>query len=187
MPVPRKFGEQLQAFCQLADHLATVNDANAMLFLMERPTDWAQLREATGEHVVLLAGDTEATLEGAADEDFDTILLDMPSETPVYERLTQSLLEAVAEELLPAGATVVAVYSGFEPEVIDSLSVIRLGEHLGQLTVRDLRQLKTRIPLERYFARDGALRVTLITCGGPFDRTTGHYRDNVVVTAEAVG
>jgi hypothetical protein len=46
---------------------------------------------------------------------------------------------------------------------------------------------KTRIPLERYFARDGALRVTLITCGGPFDRATGHYRDNVVITAEATG
>jgi hypothetical protein len=46
---------------------------------------------------------------------------------------------------------------------------------------------KTRIPLERYFARDGALRVTLITCGGPFDRARGHYRDNVVVTAEATG
>jgi diadenylate cyclase len=43
---------------------------------------------------------------------------------------------------------VVAVYSGFEPTVIDSLSIIRLGEHLGQLTVRDLRQLKTRIPLD---------------------------------------
>ena len=42
----------------------------------------------------------------------------------------------------------VAVYSGFEPTVIDSLSIIRLGEHLGQLTVRDLRQLKTRIPLD---------------------------------------
>ena len=97
---------------------------------------------------MLLAGDTEETLEGAAEEDFDTILLNMPSETPVYERLTQALLEAVAEELLPAGATVVAVYSGFEPTVIDSLSIIRLGEHLGQLTVRDLRQLKTRIPLE---------------------------------------
>ena len=42
---------------------------------------------------------------------------------------------------------------------------------------------KTAIPLERYFARDGAPRLTLITCGGPFDRGTRHYRDNVVVTA----
>jgi hypothetical protein len=42
---------------------------------------------------------------------------------------------------------------------------------------------KTKIPLDRYFARDGAPRLTLITCGGPFDRKAGHYRDNIVVTA----
>src|SRR5687767_1643311 len=148
MATPRKFSDQLLAFCELADRLATTHDADAMLFLMEHPTDWVRLRQATGQHTVLLAGDTATTLEGAPQEDFDTILLNMPPETPVYERLTQALLEGVADELLPPGATVVAVYSGFEPAVIDSLSVIRLGEHLGQLTVRDLRQLKTRIPLE---------------------------------------
>jgi hypothetical protein len=48
------------------------------------------------------------------------------------------------------------------------------------------RYAKTRIPLDKYFARDGALRLTLITCGGPFDEATGHYRDNVVVTATPV-
>lgn len=42
---------------------------------------------------------------------------------------------------------------------------------------------KTAIPLDRYFARDGRPRLTLITCGGPFDPRTRHYRDNVVVTA----
>ncbi|SCF40249.1 Sortase family protein [Micromonospora purpureochromogenes] len=42
---------------------------------------------------------------------------------------------------------------------------------------------KTKIPLERYFARDGRPRLTLITCGGPFEPKTRHYRDNVVVTA----
>ena len=148
MPVPRKFTDQLQAFCQLADQLATLNDAHAMLFLMERPTDWAQLREATGEHAVLLAGDTEETLEGAADEDFDTILLEHAVGDAGLRAAHAGAVGSVADELLPAGATVVAVYSGFEPTVIDSLSIIRLGEHLGQLTVRDLRQLKTRIPLE---------------------------------------
>ncbi|MEV4141720.1 class F sortase [Dactylosporangium sp. NPDC049742] len=43
---------------------------------------------------------------------------------------------------------------------------------------------KAKIPLERYFARDGAVRLTLITCGGPFDASTRHYRDNVVITAQ---
>ncbi|HEX6872719.1 MAG TPA: class F sortase [Micromonosporaceae bacterium] len=42
---------------------------------------------------------------------------------------------------------------------------------------------KTRIPLDRYFSRDGAPRLTLITCGGPFDARERSYRDNIVVTA----
>jgi hypothetical protein len=54
-----------------------------------------------------------------------------------------------------------------------------------QVAARE-RYAKTRIPLEKYFARDGAPRLTLITCGGPFDVRTGHYRDNVVVTATPV-
>jgi len=45
---------------------------------------------------------------------------------------------------------------------------------------------KTKIPLAKYFARDGALRLTLITCGGPFDAKTRHYRDNIVVTATPI-
>jgi hypothetical protein len=36
------------------------------------------------------------------------------------------------------------------------------------------------------FARDGLLRLRLITCDGPFDAKTRHYRDNVVVTASPV-
>ncbi len=52
-----------------------------------------------------------------------------------------------------------------------------------QVVARE-RYRKTAIPLEKYFARDGAVRLTLITCGGPFDPKTRHYRDNVVVTAE---
>lgn len=45
------------------------------------------------------------------------------------------------------------------------------------------RYRKTAIPLRKYFAREGPVRLTLITCGGPFDSRTRHYRDNVVVTA----
>jgi hypothetical protein len=42
---------------------------------------------------------------------------------------------------------------------------------------------KATIRLDRYFSTTGPQRLTLMTCGGPFDRSTGHYRDNVVVTA----
>jgi hypothetical protein len=52
MAVPRKFTDQLQAFCEMADRLATAHDADAVLFLMERPTDWARLHHATGQHMI---------------------------------------------------------------------------------------------------------------------------------------
>ncbi|EHR51278.1 sortase (surface protein transpeptidase) [Saccharomonospora marina XMU15] len=37
--------------------------------------------------------------------------------------------------------------------------------------------------MPRLFDRGGAPRLTLITCGGPLDRTTHDYRANIVVTA----
>jgi diadenylate cyclase len=42
----------------------------------------------------------------------------------------------------------VAIYSGFEAGSVDSVSLVRLEEHLGQLTSRDLRNLETKVPLE---------------------------------------
>jgi sortase (surface protein transpeptidase) len=46
--------------------------------------------------------------------------------------------------------------------------------------------VKKRLPTERLFARDGAPRLVLITCGGPFIRELSSYRDNLVVVAEPV-
>ena len=43
---------------------------------------------------------------------------------------------------------------------------------------------KSVVPLASIFARDGAPRLTLVTCGGSFDRAARSYRDNIVVTAE---
>lgn len=42
---------------------------------------------------------------------------------------------------------------------------------------------KEVVPMSRIFDRAGAPRLTLVTCGGAFDRASGNYRDNIVVTA----
>ncbi|MEX2171842.1 MAG: DNA integrity scanning protein DisA nucleotide-binding domain protein [Pirellulales bacterium] len=144
MPLQRKFTEQLQVMSGVAAQMASALDADALLFLVERPLDWSRIHEIVGAHTILLAGDTAEVLAGAAD-DFDTIILEMP-EASVYERLTQALLEAVADELLTPGAIVIAAYSGFEEGIIDSVSMIRLDEHLGRLTASDLRQIETKVP-----------------------------------------
>lgn len=45
---------------------------------------------------------------------------------------------------------------------------------------------KDRVPLRELFSRIGPERLTLITCGGPFDPASLEYTDNVVVTAVPV-
>lgn len=41
--------------------------------------------------------------------------------------------------------------------------------------------------LKDYFVETGPAKLVLITCGGIFDDATGHYRDNVIVTATPIG
>ncbi|MBA4105397.1 MAG: hypothetical protein C0485_06530 [Pirellula sp.] len=147
MSPPIKFSEQLETFCLVARQIAKTAEADSLLFLLENPQDWAKLRKATEGLNVLLAADRIADLAGAADAGFSVIHL-VASDSPVYEQLTRALLESVADDLLNPAACVIAMYSGFEAGVIDSLSVIRLDEHLGRLTAQDLRQLETRVPLD---------------------------------------
>lgn len=45
---------------------------------------------------------------------------------------------------------------------------------------------KTDVQLDQYFTAEGPARLTLITCGGAFDRGIGHYEDNIIVTATPV-
>jgi DNA integrity scanning protein DisA with diadenylate cyclase activity len=142
-----KLNEQFQNIIDLAARLAEVVLADALLILLEGPTDWQELREVTTGQRVVLAADYPLELEGAAAAGYPLVVLNMP-ESPVHEKLTQALLESVADDILAAGARVVAIYSGFEADTIDSISVIHLDEHLGRLTSHDLRQLETKAPLD---------------------------------------
>jgi diadenylate cyclase len=142
-----RFTEQFETVFEVAARLSRAVDADALLLLLEGPTDWDRLREHANGEKILIAADFPAQVEGAADAGLATVVLKMP-EAPVHEKLTQALLESVADDILAAGAQVVAIYSGFEAGTIDSVSLIHLGEHLGQLTARDLRQLETRVPLD---------------------------------------
>jgi hypothetical protein len=56
------------------------------------------------------------------------------------------------------------------------------GTDHGYRVDRVERTPKTEVPLDLLFDRTGPERLVLVTCGGEFDRSTGHYLDNVVVT-----
>ena len=51
------------------------------------------------------------------------------------------------------------------------------------LVERVERRPKHALPVERIWNHSRRPVLRLITCGGSFDRATGHYRDNVIVYA----
>jgi DNA integrity scanning protein DisA with diadenylate cyclase activity len=147
MAPPPKFTEQLELLCKAALQVAAAQEADALLVLAERRLDWERLRAVVGDQHVLVASEDPACLAGALDFQFPTLIANL-SDGTIYEQLGQALIDAVSEEHIHPGSTVVALYSSFENTIIDSLSIIRLDEHLGRLTVRDLRRLETQVPLE---------------------------------------
>jgi diadenylate cyclase len=144
---PIKISDQFRNIVQLGAKLAPEVDADALMILLDGPTDWLQLKQLAGEVPLFLAADDKEFLDGADAEGLKGVVINVP-DGPIYEKLTQALVESVAEEVLAPGSRVVAIYSGFEVGIIDSMSVINLSEHLERLTSRDLRSIETNVPLE---------------------------------------
>lgn len=122
-------------------------DAAAVLLLPETPLDWATVRQVTGDVRLLVTVTTVKARQAVELAGLIPVEVE-PTAAGIAERITLALIEAVANDQLAAGDRVVVAYSGFEAEIIDSVSIVRLGEHLERLTARDLRDLETAVPFE---------------------------------------
>ncbi|CAA9439192.1 MAG: putative secreted protein [uncultured Quadrisphaera sp.] len=58
------------------------------------------------------------------------------------------------------------------------------GSRVAFVVTRTLRAPKDAFPTDEVYGPTAAPELRLITCGGPFDRSTGHYDDNLVVFAQ---
>ncbi|MGC4749575.1 class F sortase [Micromonospora sp. DT201] len=65
----------------------------------------------------------------------------------------------------------------------DQVEVWRGGQRLSFRVTGSLRAHKDRFPTEAVYGPTPGAELRLVTCGGDFDRRSGHYRDNVVVFA----
>lgn len=139
--------EQFSGIVRLALAWHEASPCDALLVLADAPMDWAGLREMVGTVRLVIATSDEEVLASLQEHELPTIPLHA-TDVPVTEKLEQAVLSCVAREILQPGAQVIALYGGFETGRIDSLSVIRLEEHLGRLTVRDLQRLGTSVPLD---------------------------------------
>jgi diadenylate cyclase len=143
----RRFSQDFSAFLDMAVGLYRESEADALLVMLDGPVQWEDLKEKSEHAKFVFAANNDEELTACTEAGFPAIKLEM-TEMPVLEKLTQVLLTAVAQEVIPSAADVVALYSGFEVDQIDSISFISLDEHLGRLTSRDLKQLSTIVPLQ---------------------------------------
>jgi DNA integrity scanning protein DisA with diadenylate cyclase activity len=131
----------------LAREAAARLGAEAVLILPEGSIDWGTVRGAVPDLLALVAATSARQREAIREAGLTPLELE-PTGAAIAERITLALIEAVSRDLLKAGARVIVVYSGFEAETLDSISVVRLSEHLERLSSRDLRALETLVPFE---------------------------------------
>ena len=130
-----------------ARRIAEEVKAQAVVLLTDLAYDFAAIRNELHPVRLVVATDKVELFRPVLDDDVDLVPLVQEPESRRLQ-LSQALLEAIADELLQGGDTVVALYPGFEMHDIDTCSVISLGEHLARLTSRDLQRLETQVPLE---------------------------------------
>lgn len=132
---------------QVAVQLYDAESADALVLLLDKVPKWETVKKNVGDRPLMIAAHDEDILASAEKEEVSNVRIES-EDAPIFEKLAQALLDGVAAEVLPASADVVAVYSGFHAGKLDTMSFIRLDEHLNRLTARDLRRLETSVPLE---------------------------------------
>jgi diadenylate cyclase len=151
--MPMGLAPQTIALLRTAGRLVRDLPADAVLLLTESDLDWDLVHDELGSCQLLVAAHDRA-LTRRLKQNPDLMVMDIDAgPTPVQERMSLALLEAVASEKLRTGAHVVALYNGIAgpnggQEPVDSLTIIHLGEHLERLSAQDLRSLDTHVPLE---------------------------------------
>ncbi len=69
----------------------------------------------------------------------------------------------------------------------DTVLVTRADGSVAVFAVDDVsRYPKSRFPTQLVYGNTDHAALRLITCGGPLDRDSGHYRDNIIVRASLV-
>ncbi len=186
----QRFTKHFAIMLETAGALAIRTGADALLVLLDGSCDWEKLRSTVPKDVeqIIVAADLEADLAGAEAEGLLALPLNK-EKSPLLERLQHALLEAVADGFLRSNEDVIAIYSGFENQKIDSISHLRLDDRLRRLTSRDLQRLessvslktlKTVIDLASQIGREGreGKKVGTIFVVGDSRRVLSHCKDS---------
>ena len=97
---------QFLTIYQAAVRLAEAMTVDAILLLLDEPVDWQQVKDGSRGQKILLAADKESAVVGASLVGLPSVVLPDALEIEIHEKLSQALLNAVADELLASGSAV---------------------------------------------------------------------------------
>ncbi len=143
-----KFSDNFQRFIEQAIEIKKILKGSGILILLDGEMDWSKLKKITGDEPVAIAATKSEYLKGSEEFGYKNISIGHVDGASVYDRITSAILESVADDHFAPGSKVITLYSGFDNTVLDSLSVINLGEHLDRLSGKDLRKIETKVPLK---------------------------------------
>lgn len=130
-----------------AGQLAVATKSSAVLLLAGQSFNFKEITELLPGCRLIVAAD-KPEVQAAAKED-EVILVPILHEPKTsHLQVTQVVLEAIADELVQTGDKVVCVYSLYERDGCDTVSLLQLADQLARLTSRDLQRLETKVPLE---------------------------------------
>lgn len=142
-PISQHFENVLKA----AKQLASSAEASAVLLLAGQAIDFRAVKNMLGGNRLIVAAD-RPNVQAAAKEDSVDLVPILHEPQTSHLQVTQVLLEAIADDLIQTGDVVVCVYSAYEKDGCDTVSIVRLADQLARLTSRDLQRLETKVPLE---------------------------------------
>ncbi len=142
-----RFSKHFYRIFETAKQLATETESASILLMMPIGNDWEGLRKVAGHFRVVIATFNPEVIEHATIHKFDVIEL-TTAEASIQEQMSNALLAGVADEMFRQGTDVVALYSAFDIDRLDSISLVQLDEHLGRLTTRDLQSIESTVPLD---------------------------------------
>ena len=145
---PLRFTDHFKQIFDVAIRAQRDTNAAALLVLIDNSIDWVRLRKLCPDTKVIVTANRPELLIGAKESAFQGIVIANGEEMAVYDRITHAILESIANDFIPHGSRIIALFSDFDSSQYDSISVINLGEHLDRLTGRDLRQLQTKVSLK---------------------------------------
>lgn len=130
-----------------AGQLTVTTKASAVLLLAGQSFDFKEIAGLLQGCRLIVAADRPA-VQAAVLEDEIVLVPILHEPKTSHLQVTQVILEAIADELVQTGDTVVCVYSLYEKDGCDTVSLLRLADQLARLTSRDLQRLETKVPLE---------------------------------------